>query len=56
VGIGEVRQSRLVVQLDEDGVAELAGRVRDLLEEFAARPAKPGSQDVGIYVAWYPSR
>jgi DNA-binding transcriptional ArsR family regulator len=56
LGISEVKQSRLVVQLDEDGVTELAGRIRDLLEEFAARPAKPDSQDVGIYVAWYPSR
>ena len=56
VGISDVKQSRLVVQLDEDGVAELGLRVRDLLEEFAARPAKPDSQDVGIYVAWYPSR
>jgi DNA-binding transcriptional ArsR family regulator len=56
VGIDEVKQARLVVQLDEDGVAELADRVQGLLEEFAARPAKPDSQDVGIYVAWYPSR
>jgi DNA-binding transcriptional ArsR family regulator len=56
VGIGEVKQSRLVVQLDEAGVAELGDRVRGLLEEFAARPPTPDSQDVGIYVAWYPSR
>jgi DNA-binding CsgD family transcriptional regulator len=56
VGIGEVKQGRLVVQLDEAGVAEFGDRVRDLLEEFAARAPTPDSQDVGIYVAWYPSR
>lgn len=56
VGIREVKQSRLVTQLDEAGLAEFTDRVQDLLDEFAARPPKPGSQEFGIYVAWYPSR
>lgn len=54
VGIGQVEQSRLVAQLDEADVAEFTDRVRDLLDELAARPPKPGGQDVAIYVAWYP--
>jgi predicted transcriptional regulator len=55
-GIGELRQNRMILQLDDAGLAEFAGRVTALLEEFIARPAGPDSQDIGVYVAWYPSR
>lgn len=56
VGVGEVQQTRLVVRLDRAGVDEFALRVQRLLDEFADRPAPPDGQDVGVYVAWYPSR
>ncbi|HEX5408095.1 MAG TPA: helix-turn-helix domain-containing protein [Pseudonocardiaceae bacterium] len=56
IGIAELEQTRLVTQLDEAGLAEFTRRVQDLMDEFAARPKKSGSQEVGIYVAWYPSR
>lgn len=55
-GIAELRQTRMVLQLDEAGLAEFAGRVTALLEEFMARPPAPGSRDTGVYIAWYPSR
>jgi DNA-binding transcriptional ArsR family regulator len=56
VGISELKQTRLVTHLDEAGLTEFTARVQDLLDELATRPPKPGSQEVGIYVAWYPSR
>lgn len=55
-GIADLRQTRMVLQLDEAGLAEFAGRVTALLEEFMARPPTPGSRDTGVYIAWYPSR
>lgn len=56
LGSGDLKQGRLVVQLNEDGVTEFATRLQQLLDEFAARPSEPGGQELGIYVAWYPSR
>lgn len=56
VGVGEVQQTRLMVRLDEAGAAEFSRRMRELLDEFADRPTPDAGQDVGIYVAWYPSR
>lgn len=55
VGIGQVRQKRLVVQVDEAGLEELTDRILGLLDEFHGRPRVPGGQEVGLYVAWYPS-
>jgi hypothetical protein len=56
VGVTEVHQTRLVVRLDEAGAEELSRRMRELLDEFADRPAPAEGTDVGIYVSWYPSR
>lgn len=56
VGIGELRQTRMVLRLDQAALDEFTGRVKDLLEEFDQRTPGPNSQDVGVYVAWYPSR
>jgi DNA-binding transcriptional ArsR family regulator len=55
VGIGAVRQTRLALQLDEAGHAEFTRRLHDLIEEMAARRPIPGGQEVGLYIAWYPS-
>jgi len=55
VGIGAVRQTRLALQLDEASHAEFTERLHDLIEQMAARPPIPGGQEVGLYVAWYPS-
>jgi predicted transcriptional regulator len=55
VGVADVRQSRLVTRLDEDELAEFTERITDMLDEYVTRPAKPGGQDVAVYVAWYPS-
>jgi predicted transcriptional regulator len=55
VGISEVRQKRLVLLLDEAGLAEVTDRIHAVLDEFAARERVPGGQEVGLYVAWYPS-
>jgi DNA-binding MarR family transcriptional regulator len=56
VDAGEVRQRRLVVRLGEEAREEFEQRVGELLDDFAARPAKPGGDSVAIYVATYPSR
>ncbi|HEX3588530.1 MAG TPA: helix-turn-helix domain-containing protein [Pseudonocardiaceae bacterium] len=56
VGVGDLDQARLITQLDDEGLAEFARRMGALLNEFADRPPKPGSRDVGVYVSWYPSR
>lgn len=56
VGISELDQLRMVLQLDEAGVDEFGHRIQALLEEFMARSAPENAQDVGVYIAWYPSR
>ena len=56
LGAGDLKQGRLVVQLDDDALREFQRRLQGLLDEFAARPSVPGGREVGIYVAWYPSR
>jgi DNA-binding transcriptional ArsR family regulator len=54
-GIGEVNQVRLALRLDEAGRAEFVERLLGLLEELVARPPTEGGQELGLYVAWYPS-
>lgn len=54
-GIGAVRQSRLVFQVDSAGLAEFTQRLHALMEELVARGPMPGGQEYGLYVAWYPS-
>jgi predicted transcriptional regulator len=54
-GIGQVEQTRLVLQLDDAGRAEFVARLNALLEELVARRPTPGGQEVGLYIAWYPS-
>jgi DNA-binding Lrp family transcriptional regulator len=53
---GELRQTRLVVQVSPDDRAEFENRLQDLLEEFKARSATSGGERTAIYVATYPSR
>jgi DNA-binding transcriptional ArsR family regulator len=55
INIGDVRQIRLALQLDEAGLAEFTERMTGLIEELAARRPTPGGQEYGLYVAWYPS-
>lgn len=54
-GIGDLRQTRIVLRLDDAAFAEFTGRVSGLLDEFLHRPSGPDSKDIGVYVAWYPS-
>ncbi|MFD2418761.1 ArsR/SmtB family transcription factor [Amycolatopsis pigmentata] len=56
IDVGELRQRRLVVSLGEEAREEFEQRVGELLDDFAARPAKPDGDSVAIYVATYPSR
>jgi DNA-binding transcriptional ArsR family regulator len=56
LGGGELKQGRLVVQLDDASIREFEQRVQQLLDEFASRPSVPDGRELGIYVAWYPSR
>ncbi|WP_016698889.1 ArsR/SmtB family transcription factor [Actinoalloteichus spitiensis] len=46
-----LRQSRLVLELDEDGREEFLGRLRGLLHEFADRRPGAGARRYGVYVA-----
>jgi predicted transcriptional regulator len=54
-GIADVWQTRLVLQLDRDGQAELFDRLTALLNEFAERPPAKEGEEVGVYLAVYPS-
>lgn len=66
IDIGELRQRRLVVKLGPQAREEFEQRIKDLLDEFAARTDGDGasasdnasdSDDAfAVYVATYPSR
>lgn len=53
---GELRQTRLVVQVRPDDRAEFEHRLQALLEEFKDRSDTSGGERTAIYVATYPSR
>ncbi|WP_245931769.1 helix-turn-helix domain-containing protein [Actinokineospora auranticolor] len=53
-GLGALDQTRLVVQVDAAGRAELMDRIGALLDEYAERPATPGAERTAVYVALYP--
>ncbi|MGQ0838689.1 ArsR/SmtB family transcription factor [Actinokineospora sp.] len=53
-GLAKVDQTRLVVQVDESGRAELMDRISALLDEYARRPLAQGAARTAIYVAFYP--
>ncbi|RLK61548.1 helix-turn-helix protein [Actinokineospora cianjurensis] len=52
--LGELHQTRLVVQVDEDDKSEFMRRLGSLLDEYQNRPLKAGAERTAIYVAWYP--
>jgi DNA-binding transcriptional ArsR family regulator len=52
---GQVKQTRLVVQISADAREEFERRLEDLLEEFRKRPLEPGAERTAIYFATYPS-
>ncbi len=54
-GFEGVHQSRLVVQVAPEEREELDKRLNALLEEFRARPRRPGAERTAIYLATYPS-
>ncbi|MGW5054409.1 ArsR/SmtB family transcription factor [Actinokineospora sp. NPDC004072] len=54
IDFADLQQSRLVVQVDEAGRAELMQRIQDVLDDFAARPLEPGQPRTAIYVSFYP--
>ncbi|PXY19570.1 ArsR/SmtB family transcription factor [Prauserella muralis] len=54
-GTGELDQSRLVVRLPREQQEEFRRRLRDLLDEFAARPLDPDAGALALYLAIYPS-
>jgi DNA-binding transcriptional ArsR family regulator len=53
VDLDNVQMSRLGLRLDEAGHAELATRVQDLLQEFAARPPTPGGTPYSVFWAFH---
>lgn len=50
----ELRQSRLVVQVDKAGREELGRRISEVLDDFAQRPLSAGEERTAVYVAFYP--
>ncbi len=50
----QLETSRLGLRLTADEVAELRGRIDDLLEEFRSRPAAPGAEAWSLLVALHP--
>jgi DNA-binding Lrp family transcriptional regulator len=53
--VGELKQTRLVVQVSPDAREEFERRLEELLEEFRKRPLEPGAERTAIYFATYPS-
>jgi DNA-binding Lrp family transcriptional regulator len=56
VPVGELRQTRLVVQLPPEDLADFERRLQDLFEEFKARSSRRAGEGSAIYLATYPSR
>jgi DNA-binding Lrp family transcriptional regulator len=56
VPVTELRQTRLVVQLAPEDLAEFERRLQDLLEEFKAKSSRRTGERTAIYFASYPSR
>jgi hypothetical protein len=54
-GFQGVHQTRLVVQVAPEEREELEDRLNSLLEEFRARPRRPGVERTAVYLATYPS-
>ena len=50
----EVDIARLGLRLDDAGVAELQDRLRDVLEDFAARDPTPAGRPWSLFVALHP--
>ena len=46
--------ARLGLRLDDDGHAELVGRLDDVLQEFAARKPDPGGRPWSVFLAVHP--
>jgi DNA-binding Lrp family transcriptional regulator len=55
VGIADVWQTRVVLHLDAEGREELLTRLTSLLNEFVERPPAEDGEELGLYVASYPS-
>lgn len=53
-----VEMGRLGVRLDRAGIEELLGRITDLLQDYAARPADPDGEPYSLFIALHedPSR
>jgi DNA-binding Lrp family transcriptional regulator len=54
-GFDDLQQTRLVLQLPEEQIAELEGRINELLDEFLARPVDTNAKRTAIYLSRYPS-
>lgn len=54
-GFDDLRQTRLVLQLPEEQIAEFEGRLNELLDEFLARPVDTNAKRTAIYLSRYPS-
>lgn len=55
VGMDDLRQSRLVVQVPEADRDEFVDRLEGLLDEYASRPVEPDAPRTAVYLAFYPS-
>ena len=54
LGPYDLDASRLGLRLDHAGREELAGRLQDLLDDFAARPSPPDAAPWSVFVAVHP--
>ncbi len=54
-GLDGVHQTRLVVQVPDEQIAELENRIDELFEEFLARPVDTNAKRTAIYLSRYPS-
>ncbi len=56
VGFDEVQQTRMVVQVPDEQIAEFETRLMELLDDFMNRPVDPAAKRTALYLSKYPSR
>lgn len=54
VDAADLEVSRLGLRLDAAGHAELARRLDEVLQDFAARPPDPGGRPFSVFLAFHP--
>lgn len=55
IGVGELRQTRLVLHLDAEGARALQADLDELLDSYARRHPDPDGGSMAVYLSVYPA-